>query len=348
MITSTFFAACGLRFPCFSRFFSLIFLCVTHTASGGDAKRILFLAGPDSHAWGHHEHAAGCRLLSQSIAETQGIEARVVYHWPDSDTLNAASAMVIYADGWHAHPANNKLDELEEFMNAGKGLVALHWATGIQAANPANQSQGDDPRRIKWRELMGADFEAYHSISNFWSVEYDGKSDHPVMHGVRPTKLYDECYFHLRECCPNHGQLERLWNALPPADTVEAGVSSYRGNQTARAAVVERQEQQHVAWAFQREKGGRAFGFTGGHFHWTWANDEVRKMVLNGIFWSAGGDVPKGGLKSHTPRAKDLMGDLSKTGNPGWTEDAMQRALDRAAAGESVNWREFQNKPLPD
>jgi hypothetical protein len=38
---------------------------------------------------------------------------------------------------------------------------------------------------------------------------------------------------------------------------------------------------QVVAWAVERNGGGRGFGYTGGHFHLNWANDTVRKMVLN-------------------------------------------------------------------
>ena len=48
-------------------------------------------------------------------------------------------------------------------------------------------------------------------------------------------------------------------------------------------------------------------GFTGGHDHWNWGNDQFRKLMLNAIVWSAGGKVPKGGVSSTTPTIKDLM-----------------------------------------
>ncbi len=322
-------------------------LAFSGVSIAGETKRILFLAGSNSHAWGQHKHIAGSDLLCEALLETPGVEARVITAWPDARALERASALVIYADGWHAHPANDKLAELEAFMNSGKGLVALHWATGIQAADPESKDQAADPRRAKWRELMGADFEAFHSISNFWTAEYKEKSDHPVMRGVEPFSIYDECYFHLRECGHDHGEVERLWTVQPPAETVEGGLSPYRGNDTARAAVVERREEQYVAWAFPRPKGGRAFGFTGGHFHWSWANDPARKMVLNGILWSAGGEVPETGLESKTPDAKRMLSGLPDK-NPGWTEEALQRALDQAAAGKPLRWLEYGNKPLPE
>jgi type 1 glutamine amidotransferase len=55
---------------------------------------------------------------------------------------------------------------------------------------------------------------------------------------------------------------------------------------------------QHVAWAVQRDDGGRGFGFTGGHFHKGWANDEQRKLVLNAIVWTAKAEVPANGIES--------------------------------------------------
>lgn len=325
----------------------LAFLSLVSILTAAEPRHILFLSGPNSHAWGQHKHLAGSTLLCESLNETPGIAAEVVTAWPEATTLAKADALVIYADGWHAHPANDKLAELEAFMNAGKGLVALHWATGIQATDPEAKDQGNDPRRKQWRELMGADFEAYYAISNFWKADFSKPTDHAVMRGVKPFSLYDECYFHLRECGHDHGKVERLWSVNPPAETIEPGLSPYRGNDHARAAVNERKEEQYVAWAFPRPKGGRAFGFTGGHFHWSWANDEARKLVLNGILWSAGGEVPAQGVASKTPDAKRMLAGLPDK-NPGWTEAALQKALDRAGEGEVVPWLEFTDKPLPE
>lgn len=320
----------------------LAFACSPLSAA---PKRILFLAGHDTHAWGQHRHGAGSRLLCDSLKEGGAVDAEVITEWPSAEALAKADALVIYADGWDAHPANDKLAEVEAFMNAGKGLVALHWATGIQAADPGSKNQKDDPRRIKWRELMGADFEAYYSISNFWEMKSSEHADHPVMRGVKPFSLYDECYFLLRECDHDHGKVLPMFRVHPAKDLVEPGLSPYRGNDAARAAM-ESDTMHWDAWAFPRAKGGRAFGFTGGHFLWSWANDEARKMVLNGILWSAGAEVPAEGRGSKTPDAKRFLAGQEKE-NPGWTEEALQYHLDRAAKGEIVQWGNYSNKPLP-
>jgi type 1 glutamine amidotransferase len=55
---------------------------------------------------------------------------------------------------------------------------------------------------------------------------------------------------------------------------------------------------QTVAWAVQRAGGGRGFAFTGGHSHANWRNDELRKLILNAIVWTAHGAVPKMGVRS--------------------------------------------------
>ena len=57
-------------------------------------------------------------------------------------------------------------------------------------------------------------------------------------------------------------------------------------------------------WAVERPDGGRGFGFTGGHFHDNWGNDQFRKVVLNGFLWLAKAKVPKDGVSSSVSTAE--------------------------------------------
>jgi type 1 glutamine amidotransferase len=82
----------------------------------------------------------------------------------------------------------------------------------------------------------------------------------------------------------------------------------HSGNAAVRAAVKNR-EPQHLMWVRERPDGGRGFGFTGGHFHRNWANDDFRKLVLNAILWSAKVEVPKDGVAS-TVTSEDLKANL--------------------------------------
>ena len=53
-----------------------------------------------------------------------------------------------------------------------------------------------------------------------------------------------------------------------------------------------------LAWAVERPDGGRGFGFTGGHYHNNWGDDNFRKLILNAIAWTAGAEVPPEGIPS--------------------------------------------------
>lgn len=53
-----------------------------------------------------------------------------------------------------------------------------------------------------------------------------------------------------------------------------------------------------MMWAVERADGGRGFGFTGGHFHDNWANDDFRKVVLNASVWLTKAEVPADGIQS--------------------------------------------------
>ena len=84
---------------------------------------------------------------------------------------------------------------------------------------------------------------------------------------------------------------------LPGPDTLKRPDGAHSGNPHVRAAVLQRKEPQHVAWAAERPDGGRGFGFTGGHFHRNWGDDNFRKLVLNAIVWAAGDEVPQCGVE---------------------------------------------------
>ena len=105
----------------------------TGVAAGAE-KKILFLAGRDSHGWGTHQHFGGTVILSNGMKHAGlPVEVQVVREWPGAAVLKDQDALVIYADGWGAHPANGHLDELKEFMDGGGGLTV-----------PLRHGNGDD------------------------------------------------------------------------------------------------------------------------------------------------------------------------------------------------------------
>ena len=65
-----------------------------------------------------------------------------------------------------------------------------------------------------------------------------------------------------------------------------------------------------MLWTLERPDGGRGFGFTGGHFHRNWQNDEYRKVVMNAICWLAGISVPALGVGSSSVTDAELERNL--------------------------------------
>jgi type 1 glutamine amidotransferase len=57
-------------------------------------------------------------------------------------------------------------------------------------------------------------------------------------------------------------------------------------------------EPQPLMWTYDRPNGGRGFGFTGGHYHKNWGDENFRKVFLNALLWIAKVEVPKDGVVS--------------------------------------------------
>jgi hypothetical protein len=119
--------------------------------------------------------------------------------------------------------------------------------------------------------------------------------------------IHDEWYFHMRFRDGMEGVTPILSSVAPPS-AMDREDGPHEGNPAVRESV-KNGETQHMAWAFERGDGGRGFGFTGGHYHRSWGNDDLRKLVLNAILWTAKVEVPKDGVTSHvTP--EDLKKNL--------------------------------------
>ena len=50
-----------------------------------------------------------------------------------------------------------------------------------------------------------------------------------------------------------------------------------------------------VAWSYERPAGGRSFSFTGLDAHSAWSLPGMRQLVVNGVLWTAGIEIPETG-----------------------------------------------------
>ncbi len=261
-------------------------------------KKVVFVAGRPSHGYGAHEHNAGCLLLAHYLQQNMPNFQTEVYHngWPAEGikAFEGADAVVVYCDGGDGHLLMPHLDEFDEVMKRGVGLVCLHYAVEVPAG-----AGGD--HFLDW---LGGYFEMNWSVNPHWTAHFTALPDHPISRGVEPFQINDEWYFHMR-FRPGMDNVTPILSAHPPAETMNRPDGPHSGNPAVRAAVQQGQIQ-HVAWATERIDGGRGFGFTGSHYHWNWGDDNFRRLVLNAIVWTAHGDVPAQGVDGVTPTRAEL------------------------------------------
>lgn len=266
-------------------------------AAAAQKKKIVFVAGTASHGYGSHEHFAGCMILANSL-RTALPHYDVVVHkngWPkDAAAFSDADCVVMYADGGGRHPVNPKLTEMQSVVDAGAGVVCIHYGVEVPKG----------PSGEKFLDWIGGYFETNWSVNPHWVAKYAQFPAHPISNGVKPFEIDDEWYFHMR-FRDNMRGVTPILSAHPPESTMKRPDGAHSGNPHVRAAIA-KNEIQHMAWASVREDGGRGFGFTGGHNHWNWGDDNFRKVVLNAIVWCAKDDVPENGISDKEVTLEEL------------------------------------------
>lgn len=273
-----------------ARIVALLFILLSIPLSSGAEKKILLLAGSVSHGPGEHEFNAGCQLLKKCLDSVPGIKAEVHKNgWPaDEKAFEGADAIFIYCDGGGGHPfhKSERRALIDKLMKQGVGLGCAHYAVEVPKG----------PSGDAFLDWIGGYFETHWSVNPHWIADFESLPQHPITRGVQPFKINDEWYYHMRFRA-DMKDVTPILSELPPEKTLSRPDGPHSGNPAVREAV-KRGEPQHVMWAAERPDGGRGFGFTGGHFHKNWADDNFRKIVLNAILWSARVDIPANGVES--------------------------------------------------
>jgi hypothetical protein len=181
-------------------------------------------------------------------------------------------------------------------MAKGVGFGCMHYGVEIVA----------DQAGKEFQEWLGGHYENAHSCNPIWDANYTRFPQHPVANGVQPFTTNDEWYFHMRfRPAFGHGDKagqDGSTSFVPilvstPSDATRDGPYVFPKGPYAHIQA-EKGAAETTMWTVQRADGGRGFGFTGGHFHKNWGNDNVRKAVLNALVWVTKLDVPEGGIES--------------------------------------------------
>ncbi len=252
-------------------------------------KKLVLIAGTPSHGPGMHEFNAGVQILAKCLKNYPGVELSVnLSGWPrDESVFDGVAGILIYADGGGGHPAvqKDRLAFLGVLMKKGVGLMCAHY--GVEVLK--------DKGGKEFQDWIGGYYEHEFSCNPLWKPEFKEFPKHPIANGVKPFATEDEWYFNMR-FRPEMKGVTGILTATPTDKTRDGPYVYPRGPYKHIQEAKGRAE--HMMWAVEREDGGRGVGFTGGHFHSNWKNDEYRKAVLNALVWICKLDVPKDGVES--------------------------------------------------
>jgi len=260
-----------------------LFLCFMACRSG-ESKKIIILAGEKSHPATMHEYIKNARLIKVMLdqaPELTSVNTEIHYNgWPENEaTLLDADLILTISDGRDGpnglgvpFMSDARMALIRDAVERGCGFMTFHYSTF------APDQYGDEildwtGGYFDWQNESGE--REWYSDIRFLDDKIDLiNSSHPILNGVDPFQIYEEYYFDIRF---NPG-------IIPLIEVKGLGSDREWGNV--------------VAWAIEREDGGRGFGTTMGHLYANWKKESYRKLMLNSIVWTAGIEVPAGGISS--------------------------------------------------
>jgi len=257
-------------------------------------KKIVIVAGSRSHGPGDHEFFAGSAILMNLLKQTPNVWPVMARDgWPKNEKIfEGADGLVFYMDGGGGHPVikPDHMELLQKYLDKGVGWANLHYAV--------EYPKEPGKRILGW---LGGYYETGFSINPHWDASIRSLPKHAVTQGVKPFVLRDEWYYNMR-FVEDMKNVTPILVAIPPDNT--------RGTE---AAKMYPGRPEIMAWTYERADGGRSFGFTGGHFHRNWGDENYRRLVVNSILWTAKVEIPEGGAKVEFDPA-DLNKNLDRKG----------------------------------
>jgi hypothetical protein len=274
-----------------------ILIAATAALHAADRKLVM-IAGPVSHPPLMHEFKAGSMLLQKRLDQVPGLKTVLVTNgWPtkivdgkrvdDNSVFEGADAVFIYSDGGANHIAvqKDRIAVLSGLVAKGVGIGMAHYAVEVLA----------DKGGGEWKAWIGGHYENAFSCNPIWEADYKTLPVHAITRGVKPFKTKDEWYFNMRFREGKAGVSDIL--VATPSDAVRDGPYVHPKGPYAHIQAAKGRPET-MMWAVERADGGRGFGFTGGHFHLNWQNDDQRRLVLNALVWLVKLEVPAGGINS--------------------------------------------------
>jgi type 1 glutamine amidotransferase len=251
------------RFISFSLAVCLISI-ISWNSSGAEPTKakVLFIGHDPDHPPGTHMYMHTCGMLAKCVELTPGVETVVSNRWPkDAKMLEGVKTIVVYSSpGAELLLEGPNRGQVDELMKKGVGLVTIHWASSVKKEN-------FDRLGPTWLSYLGGTWVSNVGLSTGKSPLKQLIPDHPICRGWKEYEIEDEFYLD-----PTIKQAKPLLQVRDRKD-----------------------KEVIVGWVYERSDGGRAFGTTLGHPYKNFQIEAFRRMVVNGILWSAQVEVPRDG-----------------------------------------------------
>jgi type 1 glutamine amidotransferase len=234
------------------------------TAQEAPPTKILFLGKEPDHPYGSHMYMHTSGVLAECARLTPGIETVVSNGWPqDPTTLEGVKTIVVYTN-----PAAELLldgphrDQVQAMVRNGVGLVTIHWASTVKKENLERLGP-------TWLEILGGTWVSNVGLAWGKAPLRQIQPDHPICRGWTEYEIDDEFYLN-----PVIQDAKPLLQVRAPngQDVV-------------------------VGWVYERPGGGRSFATTLGHPYKNFQIEAFRRMILNGVLWTAKIEVPPSGAR---------------------------------------------------
>lgn len=243
-------------------------------------NKIILIGGDGVYEVGKHDWPHGIQVMQDLLEHSPQIDGNLVveahpYEWPSDEELADAATIVFYFSGTTKHPMldASKRKVIAKLMDSGVGLVAYHQSFTLP----------EDDRSVPMKEWLGAVRYGKYDRTTAPVLLEVASGTNPVSNGLEEFVMQDE-YYPTLEFNTERGEISPVWKAEMPVHTL-------KGQRT----VSIKPKEYVVAWAYERENGGRSFAFSGAHFLENWDREQMRVAFLNAVLWTAGKDVPPGG-----------------------------------------------------
>jgi len=247
------------------RLFLVLGLTLLSLVTVGAAEpktKILFIGKDPDHPFGSHMYLHTAGVLGKCVELTDGVQAVVSNGWPkEEETLRGVKTIVVYTNpGAELLLGGPHREQFDKVMKQGVGLVTIHWASSVlkkdwEQLGPA------------WMNYLGGTWVSNVGITFSKSPLKKLLPDHPISRGWTEFDIDDEFY-------------------LNP--TLDKGQPLLQVKDKEGKDVI-------VGWVHERADGGRAFGTTLGHPYANFQREPFRRLIVNGILWTAKCEVPKDG-----------------------------------------------------